>query len=224
MVKSKVIRGSLVMATLALIIAGCVVKTATSVVGAGVKGSVKAGGAAIDATADVAGAGIDAVTPDDDGKAADDHGQNKPHSANDHHEDGHHSDDPRPFDEKRDAMADVDAAFEAASVSGKNVLLVLGGNWCHDSRGLARKFEEPELSSIIADNYELVYVDVGYRDRNLDVPRRFKVMELFGTPTVLVLSPDQRLLNEDTVHDWRTADSKPYDETLAYFQDHARSR
>ena len=134
-----------------------------------------------------------------------------------HH--GHHHDDnnPRPFDAARDAGADVDAAFKAAKISGRNVLLVLGGNWCHDSRGLAAKFERPELAKIIAEGYELVWVDVGYRDRNLDVPARFGVMELLGTPTVLVLSPEGELLNGDSIHDWRSADSIAYEDALDYF-------
>ena len=138
------------------------------------------------------------------------------------HHGGHHDDDnPRPYDPERNAMFDVDAALQAAQYSGKKVLLVLGGNWCHDSRGLAGKFGQPELAALIEASYELVYVDVGHRDRNLDVGARFGVPELFGTPTVLILSPEGVLLNKDTVHDWRTADSKPYDETLGYFQSFA---
>ncbi|WP_411816449.1 thioredoxin family protein [Hyphococcus sp. DH-69] len=133
----------------------------------------------------------------------------------------HHDDNPRPFDASRNAMMDVDVALSAAQASGKNVLLVLGGNWCHDSRGLAAKFEEPELAAVIADGYELVWVDVGYRDRNLDVALRFGVLEVRGTPTILILSPEGALLNADSVHDWRTADSKSYDETLIYFKKYA---
>lgn len=135
-----------------------------------------------------------------------------------------HADDPRPFDETRDAMSDVDAALARAQRSGRPVLLVLGGNWCHDSRGLARKFEEPELAALIAERYELVWVDVGYRDRNLDVPQRFGVDALYGTPTVLILSPMGELLNPLSVHEWRTADTKPYGETLAYFERYAGER
>ncbi len=136
-----------------------------------------------------------------------------------HRADGHHgSDDPRPFDAEANAMADVDAALLAAQGSGKRVLLVLGGNWCHDSRGLARKFEDPVLGEIINTSYELVYVDVGRRDRNLEVAQRFGVAELIGTPTVLILSPEGALLNGDTVHDWRTAHSKSLEETTAYFR------
>ncbi|MEZ5892542.1 MAG: thioredoxin family protein [Parvularculaceae bacterium] len=134
---------------------------------------------------------------------------------------GEADDEPRPFDETRDAMADVDAALAAATTSRKHVLLVLGGNWCHDSRGLAGKFEKPELARVIADGYELVFVDVGHRDRNLDVARRFGVKDLLGTPTVLILSADGELLNATSVHDWRTAASKSDEETLAYFKAYA---
>lgn len=134
---------------------------------------------------------------------------------------GHHDDNPRPYDATRDAMFDVDAAFGAAQYSGKKVLLILGANWCHDSRGLAAKFLEPSLAEVLETNFETVLVDVGQRDRNLDVGARFGVPELFGTPTVLILSADGDLLNAETVHDWRTADSKSFDETFAYFSSFA---
>ncbi|MHA7873607.1 MAG: thioredoxin family protein, partial [Hyphococcus sp.] len=133
----------------------------------------------------------------------------------------HDDHEPRPFDASRNAMMDVDAALAAAAISSKRPLLVLGGNWCHDSRGLAAKFQRQELASVIEDNYELVWIDVGRRDRNLDVAERFGVDKVTGTPTVLVLSPEGDLLNADSVHDWRRADSISYADTLAYFQEFA---
>lgn len=131
----------------------------------------------------------------------------------------HHAsaDDVRPYSETADAMADADAAIARAQANGTNALLVLGGNWCHDSRGLAWKFGEPELADLIADNYELVYIDVGHRDRNLKVAERFGVTRLRGTPTVLIVDGDGALLNADSVHDWSTAASRSMDETTAYF-------
>lgn len=188
------------------IVAGCV-SAVTTTVGAAA-GVTKT---AVKTTAGVTSAAVGAAVSDGD----EDDGEKK--------SDGHHhdDDDPRPFDATRNAMMDVDIALQGAKVSGRNVLLVLGGNWCHDSRGLAAKFNEPELAAVIAEGYELVWVDVGYRDRNLDVPQRFGIMELYGTPTILILSPEGELLNRDSAHDWRTADSKPYDETLVYFQRYA---
>lgn len=130
---------------------------------------------------------------------------------------------PRPFDESADATQDVDAALSAAQSSGKLVLLVLGGNWCHDSRGLAAKFETEPFRSLIEANYQTVWVDVGHRDRNLDIARRFGVDRIVGTPTVIILSPDGALLNSDTVHDWRTADSRTLADAVAYFESFVRT-
>ncbi len=131
---------------------------------------------------------------------------------------------PQPFDEKADAMRDVDLAIAASKTSGKRPLLVLGGNWCHDSRGIAKKFQTTPLSRLIEDGFELVWVDVGHKDRNLDVAERFGVEKLIGTPTILILSPDGALLNADTVHDWRTADSRSIEEALDYFGAFSQSK
>ena len=190
------IRLLLTISAISALASGCV-KAVMATVGT----AVDAGAGAAKAGVSVAGAAADMAVPDGD-------------TARHHGHDG----DPRPYDETRDAMSDVDTAFAAAAISGRKVLLALGGNWCHDSRGLAAKFQEPELAAVIRDSYELVWVDVGRRDRNLNIPARFGVPQLFGTPTVLILSPEGALLNRDSVHDWRTADSKPYDETLAYFR------
>ncbi|MCB2114027.1 MAG: thioredoxin family protein [Parvularculaceae bacterium] len=133
------------------------------------------------------------------------------------------ADEPRPFDKHADAMRDVDDALAAAKESGKRPLLVLGANWCHDSRGLAKKFQTERLSRIIEGGYELVWVDVGRKDRNLDVARRFGVERIIGTPTILILSADGSILNADSVNDWRTADSRSIDEAIEYFGAYAAS-
>ncbi|MEO1015146.1 MAG: serine hydrolase [Pseudomonadota bacterium] len=123
----------------------------------------------------------------------------------------------RPFQKGRDAAFDVDSALREAAQSGKTVALVLGANWCHDSRGLAGRLRQPQFASLIDRGFHLVYVDVGQRDRNIDIARRFGIDELKGTPTVLFVSPEGALLNPDTVHDWRNAASRTRQETLDYF-------
>jgi hypothetical protein len=124
---------------------------------------------------------------------------------------------PNAFDPAADAMADVDAALARAAARDAKVIVVLGANWCHDSRGLAWRLARPEVAPGIVASYELVYVDVGFMNRNLEVARRFGVEELRGSPTVLVLSFAGALLNPDSVETWRTAAQSEPDEVSAYF-------
>lgn len=123
----------------------------------------------------------------------------------------------RAFEQGADAAADVDAALVRAARSDKRVLLVLGANWCHDSRGLAGWFAQPRFAAMLAPKYEIVYVDVGHRDRNLDVARRFGIEAIRGTPTVLVLSASGELLNRKSAPKWRNAASRGEDDIFAYF-------
>jgi len=123
----------------------------------------------------------------------------------------------RAFGQSADAAADVDAALVRAALSDKRVLLVLGANWCHDSRGLAGWFAQPRFAAMLAPKYEIVYVDVGQRDRNLDIARRFGIGAVRGTPTVLILSSSGVLLNRKSAPKWRNAASREQDEIFAYF-------
>jgi hypothetical protein len=111
-----------------------------------------------------------------------------------------------------DAMADVDAALARAAASGKRVLLVMGGNWCHDSRALAGWLETPRFAALVADKYELVFVNVGMPQtgdgHNLAVPQRFGLGEVPGTPALLVLTAEGQPVNLDTAASWRNAASR----------------
>ena len=75
----------------------------------------------------------------------------------------------RPFEESADATAQVNAALARAQLNEKRAILVLGANWCHDSRGLAGWFAQPRFAAMLEAKYELVYVDVGHKDRNIEI-------------------------------------------------------
>jgi thiol-disulfide isomerase/thioredoxin len=123
----------------------------------------------------------------------------------------------RPFEESADATAQVDAALARAQLNEKRVILVMGANWCHDSRGLAGWFAQPRFAAMLEAKYELVYVDVGHKDRNIDIARRFGLKSIKGTPTVLVLSSSGDLLNRQSAPKWRNAGSREEDDIFAYF-------
>lgn len=105
-----------------------------------------------------------------------------------------------PYDEGANADAVVAAAFARARKSHKRVLLDLGGNWCPDCLVLANVMRLPVMQRFMAAHYEFAAVDVGRFDRNLQIPARFGLTKrLTGVPTVLVATPDGKLLNGDQV-------------------------
>jgi len=121
----------------------------------------------------------------------------------------------RVYAAEADASAEVEAALARAAVSGKRVLLVMGANWCHDSRALAGWLETPRFAALVAERYELVFVDVGMpqtgEGRNLEIAARFGLKEFKNTPALIVLTPDGRAVNLDTARDWRNAASRSED-------------
>lgn len=125
----------------------------------------------------------------------------------------------RRYDVRPDAMGDVDAALARASANGKRVLLVMGANWCHDSRALAGWLETPRFAALTAERYEVVFVNVGMPQtgdgHNLDVARRFGLTDFPGTPAVLVLTAKGELVNADTAASWRNAGTRSEEAIIA---------
>jgi len=116
-------------------------------------------------------------------------------------------------------MGDVDAALTRASANGTRVLLVMGANWCHDSRALAGWLETPRFAALVGERYELVFVNVGMPQtgdgHNLAVAQRFGLAEFPGTPAVLVLTADGQPVNADTAASWRNAAARSEDAVYA---------
>lgn len=131
----------------------------------------------------------------------------------------------RAYDAARNASAYVDAALARAGLTGKHVLLVMGANWCHDSRALAGWMETPRFAAMLAERYEVVFVNVGMPQtgdgHNIDIARSFGLTDIAGTPTVLILTADGALLNADTAGSWRNASTRSedaiYDELSGFF-------
>jgi thiol-disulfide isomerase/thioredoxin len=97
---------------------------------------------------------------------------------------------PYPYDEHADANAAVAAARARARARHKLLLIDLGGNWCPDCRILAGTMEEPALRAFVDAHYEVVTVDVGRFDKNLQIPARYVITKrLEGVPSVLVVDP-----------------------------------
>ncbi|HEY4941725.1 MAG TPA: thioredoxin family protein [Rhizomicrobium sp.] len=100
----------------------------------------------------------------------------------------------RPYDEAANADAQVATAFARARKNGKRVLIDLGGNWCGDCVMLANIMQLPDLKPFIATHYEVVSVDTGRNNKNLQILARFGVTLAGGVPAVLIVEPDGKTL------------------------------
>lgn len=128
----------------------------------------------------------------------------------------------RIFDATRNANDDVKAAMQRARRANKNTMIIFGANWCHDSRALSGHFEGQRFATLWDKDYEKVYVEVGQKDRNLDVAARFGLDGIVGTPTVLILDPRGNALNRDSAVHWRNSATLTEDAIFDYFDSFAR--
>lgn len=117
---------------------------------------------------------------------------------------------PTPFDASRDGNADVDAALAEARTSGKHVLVVFGGGWCHDSRALVDVMRSESTEAMLAERYHIVWVHIPIERtlRAIPVAQRLGLGDIEGTPTVLILRPDGTPVNLEDAQGWRNAASR----------------
>ena len=110
------------------------------------------------------------------------------------------------FQPSNAVMTEIDDLLVRAEASDKLALIVMGANWCHDSRGFVKTLNNKRLQEVLDDRYEVLLVDVGYLQRGRKVIERFGIPIIYGTPTVLVVDPRSELLiNRDDMHRWRDA-------------------
>lgn len=126
------------------------------------------------------------------------------------------------YDPTEDAASQLEFAQKSVAISGKKLLIIMGGNWCHDSAALANMLDSGRFVGMITQNYEVLFVDAGVpqrgKGRNLDIAKRFGIKKIKGTPTVLVVSPEGKLLNsKKDAASWRNAASRDEDAVYRYF-------
>lgn len=129
----------------------------------------------------------------------------------------------RPFGHPERAAREVDAAFARAKANGHRVMLVFGTNPCSDSRALAGWFGTPRFAPMLAKRYEIVWIEVGKKDTNIDLARRFGLSGITGTPTVLIVDAATGVpTNLSEAPNWHNAGTRSEDAIYSYFEGAAR--
>ncbi|MEC7468919.1 MAG: thioredoxin family protein [Pseudomonadota bacterium] len=99
----------------------------------------------------------------------------------------------------------LEEALNQAQIKGKPLLLILGANWCHDSRALAGYFDSPEVKQA-ASHYQVLPVNVGYLENLSALLGQFNYPAYFATPTVLAIDPvSKAVLNRASLVTWQSA-------------------
>lgn len=127
--------------------------------------------------------------------------------------------DGRRYVESATPLVDVELALDRARERDRPLLVVAGANWCHDSRALASRLGQSPLADLVQENYELVFVSVGFYEQGRDVMQRFGVPHYYATPTVLIIDPSSgQVINEADRHQWGNAYNIGMSASVDYFQ------
>lgn len=107
---------------------------------------------------------------------------------------------PLPYDEQANANAAVAAARAKARASHKLLLIDFGGNWCLDCRILGGVMQQPEMQPFVQRHYEVVMIDSGRFNKNMNIPAHYGFKKVEGVPAVFIVDPrTDRLVNRNSV-------------------------
>jgi thiol:disulfide interchange protein len=115
------------------------------------------------------------------------------------------------FDRARDPDIDIQSARAAASAAGRNILLVVGGDWCVWCFLLDRHFsKDAEAAHSWYGAFEVLRIYYGEDNRNTKFLSHYPDFELF--PHFFIVAADGRVLGSSTA-DVLIRDAK-YDNAL----------
>jgi thioredoxin-related protein len=110
-----------------------------------------------------------------------------------------------PYNEKADAKAELQAALQRAKKDNRQVLIQWGGNWCEWCVLLHKKFTtDPELRRKLLYEYELITIDVGRMDKNVDLAKQYKAALGNGVPYLTILDGDGKVLANQATDGFET--------------------
>jgi thiol:disulfide interchange protein len=115
------------------------------------------------------------------------------------------------YDPRRDPEKDLAAASEEARRFNKNILVVVGGEWCSWCHTMDRFFHDhPNLEALRDNNYVFMKVNMSQENQNRAFLSRFP--RIRGYPHIFVLADSGALIRSQTSNELE--DGKSYNEEL----------
>jgi thiol-disulfide isomerase/thioredoxin len=108
--------------------------------------------------------------------------------------------------------------MEATTSKSKQPIIIFGGNWCPDCRILDGSLQVPSIKNFMSERFEIMHIDVGRYDKNMELMDYFGVAREKGVPRVIVFDKEMNILNSSSTKEWTTARERSLQDIFNYFQ------
>ena len=125
---------------------------------------------------------------------------------------------PLPYDEKVVDSLQLDEFIDLSISKGKQPVVIFGGNWCPDCRILEGTLAMPTIKKFLQQHYQVMHIDIGRYDRNMDLMDHLNIESKKGVPRVVILDLEKNIMNSSTSSEWTTARDRKQQEIYNYFQ------
>ena len=125
---------------------------------------------------------------------------------------------PLPYDEKVVDSLQLDKFIDLSISKGKQPVVIFGGNWCPDCRILEGTLAMPTIKKFLQQHYQVMHIDIGRYDRNMDLMDHLNIESKKGVPRVVILDLEKNIMNSSTSSEWTTARDRKQQEIYNYFQ------
>ena len=125
---------------------------------------------------------------------------------------------PQPFNGQLIRDAQLKDFVTDTLAQSKQPLVILGANWCPDAQCLEAVIQLPSVTKFIAEHYEIMRVDLGEYDINMDLIECLGIPSQEGIPRVFILGPQGKPINIETNDKWRSARQSHPQEIFDYLQ------
>ena len=99
-----------------------------------------------------------------------------------------------PYNETADAKLEIRQALAKAATNQTSIVVVFGANWCGDCQTLHLAMTSGTSAPLLARDFQVVKVDVGHFDKNLEVAKSYGVPLEKGIPAMAILSSRNEVL------------------------------
>ncbi|MBI9062213.1 MAG: thioredoxin family protein [Marinilabiliaceae bacterium] len=102
----------------------------------------------------------------------------------------------QPYNPQADAKKEIQTAVNKVAQDNKQVLLIIGGNWCPWCVKLNKYIkEETEVAELLAKEFEVVKVNYSKDNKNAEVLTELEFPQRFGFPVLVVLDKNGKRIH-----------------------------